>query len=187
MQNLKEVEWEGSRLDREEKDYILENLMIEYGNELVRLAYSYVNDTEVAKDMVQNTFIKCYKNLDTFRHESKIKTWLYRITINECKDYLRSWNFRMVQVKSFINETTRSILPSTEKSVVDKYNSEEIKENIFSLPKMYREVIYLYYYESLKTEEIASVLDISVNTVKTRLSRARQKLKSIIKEAEFYG
>ncbi|MEH7223228.1 sigma-70 family RNA polymerase sigma factor [Bacillus sp. JJ1566] len=174
-------------MDREEKDYILEKMMIDYGNELVRLAYSYVKDTEIAKDIVQNTFIKCYKNLDSFRYEAKIKTWLYRITINECKDYLRSWNYKMVQVRSFINETTRSILPSTEKSVIDKYDNEEMKENIFSLPKVYREVIYLYYYESLKTEEIANVLDIKVNTVKTRLSRARQRLKTMIKEAEFYG
>ena len=171
-------------MDREEKDFLLEKVMIEYGNELVRLAFSYVKDTEIAKDMVQNTFIKCYKNLDSFRFDAQIKTWLYRITINECKDYLKSWNYKMVQVKSFINETAKSILPSTEKTVIDKYNNEEIKDTIFSLPKVYREVVYLYYYDSLKTEEIAKVLDIPVNTVKTRLRRAKQRLESMIKEAE---
>ena len=174
-------------MDREEKDYILEKIMIEYGNELVRLAFSYVKDAEVAKDMVQNTFIKCYKNLDFFRFDAKVKTWLYRITINECKDYLKSWNYKMVQVKSFINETTKSVLPSTEKTVIDKYNNEEIKDTIFSLPKVYREVVYLYYYDSLSTEEIAKVLDIPVNTVKTRLRRAKQRLHSVIKEAELNG
>jgi len=174
-------------LDREEKDFILEKIMIEYGNELVRLAFSYVKDTEIAKDMVQNTFIKCYKNLDSFRFDAQIKTWLYRITINECKDYLKSWNYKMVQVKSFINETAKSILPSTEKTVIDKYNNEEIKDTIFSLPKVYREVVYLYYYNALKTEEIGIVLDIPVNTVKTRLRRAKQRLESMIKEAELNG
>ena len=174
-------------MDREEKDFILEKIMIEYGNELVRLAFSYVKDTEIAKDMVQNTFIKCYKNLDSFRFDAQIKTWLYRITINECKDYLKSWNYKMVQVKSFINETAKSILPSTEKTVIDKYNNEEIKDTIFSLPKVYREVVYLYYYNALKTEEIAIVLDIPVNTVKTRLRRAKQRLESMIKEAELNG
>ncbi|MER2037637.1 MAG: sigma-70 family RNA polymerase sigma factor [Solibacillus sp.] len=174
-------------MDREEKDYILEKIMIEYGNELVRLAFSYVKDVEIAKDMVQNSFIKCYKNLDSFRFDAQVKTWLYRITINECKDYLKSWNYRMVQVKSFINETTKSILPSTEKAVIDKYSNEEIKDTIFSLPKMYREVVYLYYYDSLSTEEIANVLDIPVNTVKTRLRRAKQRLVSIMKEAELNG
>lgn len=174
-------------MDREEIDFILEKLMIEYGNELVRLAFSYVKDTEIAKDMVQNTFIKCYKNLDLFRFDAQIKTWLYRITINECKDYLKSWNYKMVQVKSFINQTAKSILPSTEKTVIDKYNNEEIKDTIFSLPKVYQEVVYLYYYDSLKTEEIAEVLDIPVNTVKTRLRRAKQRLESMIKEAELNG
>ncbi|MFE8696109.1 sigma-70 family RNA polymerase sigma factor [Cytobacillus sp. FJAT-53684] len=171
-------------MDKSEKDYVLEKIMIEYGNELVRLAFSYVKDTEIAKDMVQNTFIKCYKNLDSFRFDAQIKTWLYRITINECKDYLKSWNYKMVQVRNFINETARSILPSIEKTVIDKYNNEEMKENIYSLPKVYREVIYLYYYDSLKTEEIANVLDIPVNTVKTRLRRAKQRLESMLKEAE---
>ena len=174
-------------MDRTEKDFLLEKMMIEYGDELVRLAFSYVKDTEIAKDMVQNTFIKCYKNVDTFRYDAHIKTWLYRIAINECKDYLKSWNYKMVQVKSFINETAKSILPSTERTVIDKYNNEEIKDTIFSLPKVYREVVYLYYYESLKTDEIAEVLDIPMNTVKTRLRRAKQRLESMIKEAELNG
>ncbi|MEC1177050.1 sigma-70 family RNA polymerase sigma factor [Metasolibacillus meyeri] len=174
-------------MDREEKDDILEKIMIEYGNELVRLAFSYVKDAETAKDMVQNTFIKCYQNLDSFRFDAQIKTWLYRITINECKDYLKSWHYKMVQVKSLINVTTKSILPSTEKTVIDKYDNEEIKDTIFSLPKVYREVVYLYYYESLNSEEIAKVLDISVNTVKTRLRRAKKRLESMIKEAELNG
>lgn len=174
-------------MDKEEKDFMLEKIMVDYGNELVRLSFSYVKDAEIAKDMVQNTFIKCYKNLDSFRFDAQIKTWLYRITINECKDYLKSWHYRMVQVKSFMNETAKSIMPSTEKTVIDQYNNAELKDTIFSLPKMYREVVYLYYYESLTTEEIAKVLDIPMNTVKTRLRRAKQKLEPIIKEAEIDG
>ena len=174
-------------MEREEKDYTLDKLMIDYGNELVRLAFSYVKDTEIAKDMVQNTFVKCYKNLDSFRFDAQIKTWLYRITINECKDYLKSWNYKMVQAKSFISETAKSILPSTEKTVLDKYSNEEIKDTIFSLPKVYREVVYLYYYDSLTSEEIANVLDVSVNTVKTRLRRGKQRLGSMMKEAEVNG
>jgi len=174
-------------MDREEKDYVLDKIMIEYGNELVRLAFSYVKDAEIAKDIVQNTFVKCYKNLDSFRFDAQIKTWLYRITINECKDYLKSWNYKMVQVKSFIHETTKSILPSTEKTVIDKFNKEDIKSTISSLPKVYREVVYLYYYNSLSTEEIAKVLGIPSNTVKTRLRRAKQRLHTVIKEAELNG
>ncbi|WP_203334447.1 sigma-70 family RNA polymerase sigma factor [Planococcus beigongshangi] len=173
-------------MGREEKDYILEKVMVEYGNELVRLAYSYVHDAETAKDLVQNTFIKCYRNLDTFRNDAQMKTWLYRIVINECKDYLKSWNCRMVQVKSFINETTSSILPSAEKTMINQYDNRQLKDTVFSLPKKYREVVYLYYYDSLKTEEIAEVLMISANTVKTRLRRAKQRLESMLEEAELH-
>ncbi|MCM3711126.1 sigma-70 family RNA polymerase sigma factor [Sporosarcina luteola] len=171
-------------MDKAEIDYLLEKVMIEYGNELVRLAFSYVKETEIAKDLVQNAFIKCYKNLDSFRNDAHIKTWLYRITINECKDYLKSWNYKMVQVKSFINETARSISPSVEKTVLDKHKSEEMRQTIFAIPIVYREVVYLYYYESLKIEEIGKVLDIPVNTVKTRLRRAKKRLQPMIKEAE---
>lgn len=174
-------------MEKEEKEFLLEKVMIKHGNELLRLAFSYVRDADIAKDLVQNTFIKCYKNIDSFRYDAEIKTWLYRITINECKDHLKSWNYKMVQVKSFINETAKSILPSTEKAVIDKYNNQEIKDIIFSLPKVYREVVYLYYYDSLKAEEIADVLDIPMNTVKTRLRRAKQKLEPILREAELHG
>lgn len=93
----------------------------------------------------------------------------------------------MVQVKSFIHETAKSILPSTEKTVIDKFNKEEMKSTISSLPKVYREVVYLYYYNSLTTEEIAKVLNIPSNTVKTRLRRAKQRLHTVIKEAELNG
>lgn len=173
-------------MDKEEKDFLLEKVMVEYGDELVRVAYSYVKDVECAKDVVQNTFIKCYKNIDSFRMDAHIKTWLYRITINECKDYLKSWNYRMVQVKSFIHETARSISPSVEKTVLDDEKSEELKETIYSIQKKYREVIYLYYYESFTTTEIAQILDTPVNTVKTRLRRAKQRLEPMIKEAELH-
>ena len=70
---------------------------------------------------------------------------------------------------------------------MEKYNNEKIKDIILSLPKVYREVVYLYYYDSLKTDEIAEVLGIPVNTVKTRLRRAKQRLELMIKEAELNG
>lgn len=174
-------------MDREEKDFILEKVMVEYGDELVRLAYSYVRDADTAKDMVQNTFVKCYRHLDGFRYDAQMKTWLYRITINECKDYLKSWSYRMVQVKSMIQTTAKMASPSVERTVMDQYDSAALKETVFSLPKMYREVVYLYYYESLKAGEIADVLELPVNTVKTRLRRAKQRLKLKVEEAGWNG
>ena len=174
-------------MDTYEKNRVLEKIMIDHGDELVRLAFHYVKDKETAKDMVQNTFIKCYENLDHFRYEAKLKTWLYRITINQCKDHLKSWHYKKVQTINFLQETTRSLLPSAENTVVAKLHNQDIKEMILTLPEKYREVIFLYYYHSLKIEEITVVTELQENTVKTRLRRAKQKLKIIMEEAEVYG
>ncbi|WP_257988185.1 sigma-70 family RNA polymerase sigma factor [Bacillus sp. V33-4] len=65
-------------------------LMEEYGKSVVRLAYTYVRQKQLAEDIAQEVFIKCYKNLNMFRNESSYKTWIYRITVNKCKDVMKS-------------------------------------------------------------------------------------------------
>ncbi|MFC0561692.1 sigma-70 family RNA polymerase sigma factor [Halalkalibacter alkalisediminis] len=174
-------------MNKKEKDILLEKLMVEYGNELFRLTFTYVKDKELAKDLVQNTFIKCYENLETFRNDSKIKTWLYRIAINECKDHFRSWQYKKVQVNNLLGVYKGLSVPSFENKIIQKSNALNIKEVVFSLPKKYSEIINLYYFSSLKIEEIADVTGLQVNTVKTRLRRAKQKLKNKVGEVEIYG
>ena len=85
---------------------ILEEIMITYGDELTRLAYTYVKDIETAKDVVQSVFLKCYTHLRTFRGDSKLKTWLYRIPINKCKDYLRSSYFKRLNFSDRLTANT---------------------------------------------------------------------------------
>lgn len=174
-------------MEKDRNEDILEKIMIEHGSDLVRLAYYYVQDKETAKDMVQNTFIKCYENLDKFRYDSSIKTWLYRITINQCKDYLKSWHYRKVRAKGVFGSTVKSLLLSPEDKVIKDSEQEVIKGFISSMPKNYQEVIFLYYYKSLSIGEIAEVSGLNINTVKTRLRRAKQNLKNIIEEADVYG
>ncbi|QGH37041.1 sigma-70 family RNA polymerase sigma factor [Gracilibacillus salitolerans] len=170
-----------------EKEQLLEETMINYGDDLIRLAFQYVKDREIAKDMVQNTFIKCYQKIDQFRNDASIKTWLYRITINECKDHLKSWHNRKVQAKNFLENTLTSLLSSTESKVMEEEKHNEIRGCIFSLPKIYREVIFLYYYKSFTMEEIAITTNVNLNTVKARLRRAKQRLKHVIEEENIYG
>jgi RNA polymerase sigma-70 factor (ECF subfamily) len=76
------------------KDVLLHQLMLEYGSELKRIAYLYVNDQVECEDIIQEVFITCYQNLAKFRHEASYKTWLIRITINKCKDYRKRWNIK---------------------------------------------------------------------------------------------
>jgi RNA polymerase sigma factor (sigma-70 family) len=78
------------------KEEIIERLMNEYGKSVVRLAFTFVKKEQLAEDIAQEVFIKCYQNLDAFRNESSYKTWVYRITVNLCKDRLRSWSFRNI-------------------------------------------------------------------------------------------
>ena len=171
-------------MDREEKDFLLERIMIEYGNELVRLAFYYVKDAEVAKDLVQNTFIKCYKNLESFRFDAQIKTWLYRITINECKDYLKSWYAKHVAAASDDIFTQTQSADCVEAQIVQQEQDDELVRAVLALPIKYREVIYLCYYEEQSMKEIADILQLNESTVKTRLRTAKQLLKKRLEREE---
>ncbi|MBR7794993.1 sigma-70 family RNA polymerase sigma factor [Virgibacillus sp. AGTR] len=169
-----------------EKERVLEEVMIMYGDELVRLAFHYVKNVETAKDIVQSTFIKCYQHLDSFRYKSSLKTWLYRITINGCKDYLKSWHHRKVQAVQLIQDVAGAIFSSVEDNVIQKEAKEELQQVVYTLPTIYREVIYLYYYQSFQIEEIADMMELNTSTVKTRLKRARQRLKTKL-EVNYHG
>ncbi|UOQ84482.1 sigma-70 family RNA polymerase sigma factor [Gracilibacillus salinarum] len=173
-------------MERIEKEELLEEVMIEHGDDLVRLAFHYVKDQETAKDMVQNSFIKCYEKIELFRFDSSLKTWLYRITINQCKDHLKSWHVRKVSVKNILEHAVASILPSTEDKVIQDVSNQEMKSFVQTLSTNYQEVIYLYYYKSFTIAEIAEVTGLNNNTVKTRLSRAKQKLRNLMKEDRIY-
>lgn len=75
----------------EDKEDLIDEIMNKYGQEVLQLVYSYVNNKEVAEDVTQDIFVKCYKSLHTYKGNSNLKTWLWRIAINHCKDYLKSW------------------------------------------------------------------------------------------------
>ncbi len=75
----------------EDKEDLIDEIMNKYGQEVLQLVYSYVNNKEVAEDVTQDIFVKCYKSLHTYKGKSDVKTWLWRIAINQCKDYIKSW------------------------------------------------------------------------------------------------
>ena len=83
---------------KEQKDARLAEAMAVYGDYLMRLCYTYVQDWAVAEDVVQDTFVKYYEKMEQFREESSTKTYLYRIAINNCHSYLTSWRYKKLQV-----------------------------------------------------------------------------------------
>lgn len=154
-------------------------LMDEYGQDVTRLAYTYTKQKPLAEDIAQEVFIKCYENLDKFRNESTYKTWLYRITVNLCKDRLRSWSFKNIVLTEFFVKT-KSTDKSPEIEMVGKEEGRILSEKILSLPVKYREVIMLYYYEEMTYHQISECLNVSLQTIKSRLHRARLLLKKLL-------
>ena len=157
--------------------YNIETLMREYGNDVLRTAYSYVKDRFTAEDIFQDVFIKAYKNLDNFREESGIKTWLIRITINTCKDYLKSaYNRKVVPMMEFKENSLTS--EDDFEEVENKDRDRFVKETVMTLPEGYREVLLCVYYHEMSVAETAESLGIAEGTVKSRLSRARELMKT---------
>lgn len=161
----------------EKKSEKLEWAMTEYGESLIRLAFTYVKDIHKAEDIIQDVFLKVYANLHQFKGTSSFKTYLYRITINQCKDYLKSWSFKNL---FFTEKNIEYSLDSFESTVIRFEENYELGMKILDLPIKYREVIILHYYQDYSISEIATLLTVSESTIHTRLRRAKQRLKEKI-------
>ena len=169
----------------ENKDVWLETIMDEFGEGLTRLAFNYLKDWKLAEDVVQDVFIICYKHYENIDKINCFKSWIFRITINKSKDVLRSSSIRKVITNPNLFSVFTSIDLSPEMVMIKHSEEELLSKCVLLLPVKYREVIILYYYEELRIEEIGEILKINRNTVKTRLSRGRAKLKILIERCEY--
>ncbi|MGM7703597.1 sigma-70 family RNA polymerase sigma factor [Pseudalkalibacillus sp. Hm43] len=167
-------------IGRYPKEEIIEHMMDQYGEKLTRLAYTYVKDWGRAEDIVQDVFVTCYTKMDSFRGESSVKTWIYRITINRCHDYHRTWSFRNLQFTDKISRWMKGDSKTPESDLLAKDEKEALANQVLSLPVKYREILLLYYFEELSVQEISLMLFINESTIKTRLHRGRQMLKEAI-------
>ena len=152
---------------------ILNRLVEQYQTTLRRMCFVILRDEELAKDAVQDTFLKAYKNIAVFRGECNEKTWLMRIAINTCRDVKRSAWFRHLDRRVTPEDLPTPIVQTSERSV-------ELTVEIMKLPPKLKEVIILYYYQQMTTREIADVLNIPQSTVTTRLKRAKEKLRFLL-------
>lgn len=172
---MNEITFEMIKTGDSEK--IIDEVMEEYGQEILQLVYSYVKNKVVAEDLTQEIFIKCYKSLHTYKQKSKFRTWLWRIAINHCKDYLKSWYSKNVFLAKEEAVMMGSSKEALEESIIQKDEDSELAAAVMELPVNYREVIFLYYFEELPIREISLTLGKNENTVKTRLKRAKELLK----------
>jgi RNA polymerase sigma-70 factor, ECF subfamily len=160
----------------------LEIVMDAYGEEIIRLCYTYVKSWAVAEDLTQEVFLSVYKNQSQFKKKSSIKTWIYTIAINKCKDHLRTWHHRNVMLSEFVTKFVKNKGNSVEEEVTQTEENSELTQMVMQLPLKYREVILLHYYKDFSVKEISAVLGCKETTVKTRLFRARALLKVEISE-----
>ncbi|MBT2661431.1 sigma-70 family RNA polymerase sigma factor [Bacillus sp. ISL-45] len=170
-----------------DQDTWLEFIMNEYGERLTKLVYNYVKDWKLAEDIVQDVFIVCYKNYDKIDELISFKSWIYRLAINKSKDVLKSSAFRKVVRNSSLYSLFSSKELSPEKDLLKRSEEEFLSLCVLSLPVKYREVVTLYYYEECSIEEITGILEVNPNTIKTRLSRGRMKLKKMMERWGYNG
>lgn len=152
-----------------------------YKNLLYRIAFTYMKSNQDVEDVLQEVFIKRMYHAPKFLSDEHEKRWLIRITVNHCKN----------QVSSFWR---KNVLTSDNTSeLLDKeqygFNAEESElfNAVRSLPAKQRIAIYLYYYEGYKCREIAEILKCKESTVKMRLKKGRELLKSKLEEEYIYG
>ena len=167
-------------------------LMTRYSPDVFALLCRLTSDQDEAADLTQDTFLSALRSIKGFRGESGLKTWLFRIAINESRNRFRWWKRRRRDQTLSLDATIgdsetrvwetisdRSISP--EAAVLERERSEALHEALDSLKAVYREAIVLCDIEGLSYEECAAALDTNIGTVKSRISRGRDDLRRRLK------
>lgn len=141
-----------------------------YADTVRRICFIHLKNNADAEDIFQEVFLKYILHDQPFESDAHEKAWLIRVTINACKDVL----------KSFFRKYTVSFDELLNEPAYFQEQEAEIISTVLKLPEKYRHVIYLHYYEGYSAVEIAKMLDQNVNTVYTWLERARKNLKEML-------
>ncbi|MEJ7624477.1 MAG: sigma-70 family RNA polymerase sigma factor [Pyrinomonadaceae bacterium] len=170
-----------------------ETLIDRYSNDIYALLYRMTENAEEASDLTQDTFLRALRSVKGFRGDSELKTWLYRIAINESRNRFRWWKRRRrdltLSIDATIGDTDRTLADtlvdrsiSPEESALSREREYALKAALAELPAVYREAIVLCDIEGLSYDETAAALSIGIGTVKSRISRGRQELRRRLKD-----
>lgn len=157
-------------------------LVQRYQRQVYNLAYRMLGNAEDAGDLVQDTFLRAYGALATFRQDASFLTWLYKIASNLCIDQLRSRKSKStlsLEVELEEGREPAADLRSTgpEEAAVRSSVQEVVQRAIMNLPEKYRAVVVMRHLNDMSVDEIARVLELPTGTVKTHLFRARDMLR----------
>ena len=151
---------------------LFEHAAVRYQNMVYRIALHYFGNSQDAEDAVQEVFLRLYAAEKSFESPEHLRRWLIRVTVNVCRDVLRSpWRRRRVSLEE---------LP--EEPVFDQPEQAALYREVMALPEKYRTVLNLFYYEELSVKEIGELLGLRTSAVTTRLHRARARLKDQLGE-----
>jgi RNA polymerase sigma-70 factor, ECF subfamily len=163
-------------------------LVTRYSGDIYALLMRVTQDAEEAGDLTQETFLSALKAIKKFRGDADLKTWLFRIAINESRNRFRWWKrrFREKTVsidqpqgdgETPLSETFSSHTANPEETVLRRERENALHQALRALPDIFREAVVLCDIEGLSYEEIASVLEINLGTVKSRIARGRDELR----------
>lgn len=147
----------------------------QYLDTVYRVALNYIKSPADAEDVTQNVFLKLLQSRKRFDGDAHVKNWLIRVTINECKNLVRSKHWKEEPLE-----------PYAAQLVFENPEQSELFYSVMELPAKYRIPIYLFYYEEYSTQEIAQILKIPKSTVCTQLRRGRDLLREAMGKEEGY-
>ncbi len=154
-------------------------LVIRHKEKVRNIIYLMLGNTDHLDDIAQEVFISVFRKLDTFKFESQFSTWLYRITVNKCKDHLRKVKIRNLFSSFNSDDDSNSSHPASD--IKDDFDVRDIvKENLAKLPDKLRIPLILRDYEEMSYQEIAESLQTEIGTIKSRIFRAREALKKLL-------
>ncbi|SMQ65556.1 RNA polymerase sigma-70 factor, ECF subfamily [Bacillus sp. OV166] len=156
-----------------------EEVVMEHGRSIYKYILSLVKHKELAEDIYQEVLLSAYLAYPSIKEQSKYKGWFFTIAINKCRDYWRKENKSKQFWKEGVYSYSASFEPSVipEEEVLHKFSAEQMAEKVNLLPEIYRYPIYLYYYQNFSLIEIAKKSNLPMSTVKTRMKRAKERLR----------
>jgi len=166
-----------------------ERLVAEHSGDVYALLHRLTSDAEEARDLTQETFLRAFQSIDRFRGDASLKTWIYRIAINQARNRWRWWRRRKREVTVSLDagddhreqplsaSLASKNSPSPEQEALAREREGRLREALIGLRHSYREAVILRDVEGFSYEEIAQMLQISIGTVKSRISRGRVELR----------
>jgi RNA polymerase sigma-70 factor (ECF subfamily) len=160
-----------------------------YQSKVFSTAFHYTHDHEEARDLTQEILIKLYNNLQKYKGKASFSTWLYRIAVNRCIDWVRKKKLQTVSAicdgseeELDIYDTIADSGGGPEEDLIKQENAVYLRKLVEGLPEIYKTVIILYYFEDLSPQEISEIIGVPKRTIETRLFRAKNLLKLRMEE-----